>query len=221
MVKRRKRGNQTASSNDKGNGIAGPAADAVGVAIGPLTQLELKKMTVKAIKTLLKEKGIKVTARTKEILIQRYLRSIESDFYPLVSSSDGDGANRFVKTGSNEETWKAYCARLTEERVLELGLEFANYSEHQQSRVQIDTNRTRFRAHNSVGPKAIAALIKDLPPQKKFVLYELFMALSFANTYNSEEVHAGNWAMCPDKVKDCVEFYLKKKQFLKNKNSDW
>ena len=38
------KGNRTASSNDKGNVIARPAADAVGVAIGPLTQLELKKI---------------------------------------------------------------------------------------------------------------------------------------------------------------------------------
>ncbi len=43
------------------------------------------------------------------------------------------------------------------------------------------------------------------------------MALSFANTYTSEEVHAANWAACPDKVKNSAKFYFKQIQLLKNK----
>ena len=36
--------------------------------------------------------------------------------------------------------WETYCASLTKERVLECGLEFANYTKNQQDKVNIETN---------------------------------------------------------------------------------
>ena len=39
----------------------------------------------------------------------------------------------------------------------------------------------RFRSNYGVGHKAIAAMIKDLPQQDNLVLYDLFLALGFAN----------------------------------------
>ena len=66
----------------------------------------------------------------------------------------------------------------------------------------MDKNITRSRSHYSVDHEAIAAMIKDLPQQDNFVLYDLFLALSFANNYNTEEVHASNWRVCPDKVEN-------------------
>ena len=58
---------------------------------------------------------------------------------------------------------EAYYSHLTEDRVLECGLQFVNYNEDQQERVNIDTNITRFRSHYGVDHKAITAMIKDLP----------------------------------------------------------
>ena len=86
----------------------------------------------------------------------------------------------------NQTEWEAYCSRLTKERVLKCGLTFVDYNKNQQERVKIETNINRFRSHYGVGHKAITAMIKDLPPQDKFVLYDLFMALSFAKNYNTE-----------------------------------
>ena len=84
---------------------------------------------------------------------------------------------------------------------MECGLQLVNYNENQQERVNIDTNITRFRSHYGVGHKAIAVMIKDLPQQDNFVLYDLFLVLSFANNYNTEEVHASNWRVYPIKLK--------------------
>ena len=83
----------------------------------------------------------------------------------------------------------------------------------------METNRRRFRSHYCVGAKAVMALVKDLPPQnpKEFKLNDLFMTLSFVKNYNSVEVHAGNWSVCTDKVKNSVKCYFKKIQLLKKK----
>ena len=116
--------------------------------------------------------------------------------------------------------WENYCASLTKERVLDLGLEFANYTEYQRNRVRIETNRKKFRAHYCIGAKAVVALIKDLPSQdpKEFTLYDLFLMLSFAKDYNNVEIHAGNWRVCPDNVKKIIKCYFSSKiQLLKEK----
>ena len=75
----------------------------------------------------------------------------------------------------------------------------------------------KFRSHYGVGHEAIAVMIKDLPQQDNFVLYDLFLALSFANNYNTKEVHASNWRVCTNKVKNCVKCYFKLIQSLKSK----
>ena len=41
--------------------------------------------------------------------------------------------------------------------------------------------------------------------------------MSFANNYNTEEVHASNWRVCPDKVENRVKRYFKLTQSLKSK----
>ena len=81
----------------------------------------------------------------------------------------------------------------------------------------MDTNITRFRSHYGIGYEAITAMIKDLPQQDNFVLYDLFLALIFANNYNTEEVHASNWKVCPDKVKNRIKRCFKLIQLLKSK----
>ena len=101
---------------------------------------------------------------------------------------------------------------------MECGLQFINYNENQQARVNVDTNITSFRSHYGVGHKYIVAMIKDLPQQDNFVLYDLFLALSFTNNYNTEEIHTtSNWRVCPDKVENCVKRYFKLIQSLKSK----
>ena len=82
---------------------------------------------------------------------------------------------------------------------MELGLEFANYTKHQQNRVKMETNRRKFRAHYCIGAKAVVALIKDLPPQnpKEFKLNDLFMTLSFVKNYNSVKIHVKVHAYLP------------------------
>ena len=129
---------------------------------------------MKEIKSLLREKGIKVTAR-KDILIQRYLCPTDEDFlHPSRRIRRDQDKQRTDHHGNGEEgfnedtdpsTWEEYCAHLTEERVLQLGLMFANYTKHQQDKVNMETNRRRFRSHYCVGAKAVMALVKDLPPQ--------------------------------------------------------
>jgi len=102
---------------------------------------------------------------------------------------------------------------------LELGLEFVNYDKYHQDQVKMEANRRKFRAHYCIGAKAVAALIKDLPPQnpKEFKIYDLFMTLSFVKNYNCAEVHGGNWRVCTDKVKKSVKCYFQKIQLLKKK----
>ena len=196
--------------NREGDDDAAAAARGVGVAIGPLTEEELEKMNVKTIKPLLKVRGIKVTA-DKKTLIQRCLCPTEEDFHP---SRRPQGGQDQQPTGLNEDTnstaWKEYLDHLTEERVLELGLGFANYNKDKQNRINMEANRRKFRAHYCIGAKAVAALIKDLPPQnpKEFKINDLFMTLSFVKNYNSTEVHSGNWRVCTDKVKNSVKCYF-------------
>lgn len=115
--------------------------------------------------------------------------------------------------------WKEYCYSLTEERVLECGLEFSNYTKKHQDKVNIETNWRRFGSHFGVGAKAVTALVKDLPLQweRDFKLYDLFISLSFAKMYNTEEVHARNWRVWSNKVKNCVKCYFRKIQLLKSK----
>ena len=55
---------------------------------------------------------------------------------------------------------------LTEEKILEYGLEFAKFTKIQIKKIIIETNRKSFRNHYGVGAKAVAALVKDLPPSK-------------------------------------------------------
>ena len=128
-----------------------------------------------------------------------------------------EGQQQLEQQQETQTEWEAYCFHLTKDRVLECGLQFVNYNKNQQKRVNMDTNITRFRSHYGVGHEAIAAMIEDLPQQDNFVLYNLFLVLSFFNNYNTEEVHASNWRVCPDKVKDCVKRYFKQKQSLKSK----
>ena len=132
--------------NREGDDDAAAAARGVGVAIGPLTKEELEKMNVKTIKPLLKVRGIKVTA-DKKTLIQRYLCPTEEDFH---SSRRPQGGQDQQPTGLNEDTnstaWKEYLDHLTEERVLELGLGFANYNKDKQNRINMEANRRKFRA---------------------------------------------------------------------------
>ena len=75
--------------------------------------------------------------------------------------------------------------------------------------INIDTNIIRFRSHYGVSHKVIAVMIEDLPQQDTFVLYGIFLALSFANNYDTEEFHSSNWRLCPNKVKNHVKRYFK------------
>jgi len=212
LVLQQKGDNDDDEADDDDAAAAAAAARGVGVAIRPLKEEELEKMNVKTIKPLLKERGIKVTA-DKKTLIQRYLCPTEEDFHPSrrPQPTDQCGNN---EQGSNEDTnstaWKEYCDGLTEERVMELGLLFANCTKYEQNRVNMETNRRKFRAHYCIGAKAVAVLIKDLPPQnpKEFKINDLFMTLSFVKNYNCTEVHAGNWRVCTDKVKKSVKCYF-------------
>ena len=86
------------------------------------------------------------------------------------------------------------------EKVLGHGLEFADYMKIQRDKIMKKTKQRRFRLHYGVSAKAVAALIKDLPPQNNhFKLYDLLMVLSFVKSYNTEEVQAANWRVCDDK----------------------
>ena len=121
-----------------------------------------------------------------------------------------------------EETptdWEQYCSKLMIDKVLTHGLSFANYNIEKQQNLGAAAKLTKFRSHYCVGPKAVTAFIKDLPPQGKndFILKDLFMVLSFAKSYNVNEVHGDNWGCCSDKVKKEVKRYFKKLQSVKNK----
>ena len=71
---------------------------------------------------------------------------------------------------------------------------------------------TKFRSYYCVGPKAVTAFIKSLPPQGKndFILKDLFMVLSFAKSYNVNKVHGDNWGCCSNKVKKEVKQFFRK-----------
>ena len=100
---------------------------------------------------------------------------------------------------------------------MECGLQFVNYNKNQQRRVNIDTNITRFRSHYGISHEAIAAMIKDLQEQYNSILYDLFLALCYADNYNTEEIHASNWRVYTDKVENYVKCYFKLIQSLKSK----
>ena len=69
------------------------------------------------------------------------------------------GQQRLKQQQETQTEWEAYCSHLTEDRVLECGLQFVNYNKNQQKRVNMDTNITRFRSHYGVGHEAIVAMI--------------------------------------------------------------
>ena len=101
------------------------------------------------------------------------------------------------------------------------GLSFANYIIEKQQNLRAPIKLTKFRSYYYVGPKAVTAFIKDLPPQGKhnFILKHLFMALSFIKSYNINKVHGDNWGCCLDKIKKEVKPHFRKLQSLKNKKT--
>ena len=57
-----------------------------------------------------------------------------------------DDSNSDRGRGRGRQTeWEIYCASLTEERVLELGLEFVNYDKYHQDMVKMETNQSKLR----------------------------------------------------------------------------
>jgi hypothetical protein len=98
------------------------------------------------------------------------------------SQDDGNGINCQPGTGSSRNH--------SEENILSYGLMFAGFNELRQNSVKNDKNIERFRCFYGVGHKAVAALLKDLP-DKDFQLRNLFLALNFMKTYNTERVLSG------------------------------
>ena len=134
-----------------------------------------------------------------------------------VTNDDDDDQDQ--EQQETQTDWEHYCSSLTLDKVLKLGLLCVNYIIRNQEQVSAAKKLKKFRSHFGVGPAAVVAFIKDLPTQEgnNFLLHDFFMALSFAKSYNTREVHGDNWNMCADKVKKNVERYFKKLQSMKNK----
>jgi hypothetical protein len=120
--------------------------------------------------------------------------------------SDGSGINR----------QPGFTREYSEESVLLYGLIYAGFDEFRQKGVNEEKNIERFRCCYGVGHKAIAALIEDLP-DKDFQLKNLFVALNFLKTYNTQTVLSGWWDMDEKTVSKWTKHYQLEIQKLKKK----
>jgi hypothetical protein len=118
-----------------------------------------------------------------------------------VLSHDGNGIN---------------TKNISEDKVLSYGLIYANFDELRQKSVDKTENIRRFRCFYGVEHKAVAALIKDLP-DKDFQLKNLFLALNYLKTYNTETVLSGWWGMSEETVRKWTKHYQQEIQKLKEK----
>ena len=74
-------------------------------------------------------------------------------------TNDADDSNNSDRGGQTE--WEIYSASLTEERVLELGLEFANYTEYHRKRVCIETNQRHLHERNLLDAPKVHITMMD------------------------------------------------------------
>jgi len=93
---------------------------------------------------------------------------------------------------------------------------FAGFNELRQKSVNKDKNIERFRCCYGVGHKAVVALIKDLP-DKDFQLKNLFLALNFLKTYNTQTALSGWWDMSEETVGKWTKHFQVEIQKLKEK----
>jgi hypothetical protein len=106
--------------------------------------------------------------------------------------------------------------KFSEGEVLFYGLIYAGFNEERQKTVDEKKNIERFRCFYGVEHKAVAALIKDLP-DKDFQLKNLFLALNYLKTYNTETVLSGWWGMSEETVRKWTKHYQQEIQKLKEK----
>ena len=121
-----------------------------------------------------------------------------------------------IKSASVSKTLRTW----TDDDVLDFGLSLVGFGTKRQ-KVRPEQNTKRFRAHYGVGPKAIAALLKDLSPpepdkswSKKYVK-KLLMGVCWLKLYETEEVMAGRWDCGEETCRNTVKKYTSQIQSLK------
>jgi hypothetical protein len=98
------------------------------------------------------------------------------------------------------------------------GLHIAGFSKQN---VAEKLNMQRFRSHFGVGPKAIIAILNDLPNQEhgqeQKKVEHLMMTLCWLKLYKTEHVMAGRWKHCEELCRDTDKVFLSRLQSLKEK----
>ena len=131
------------------------------------------------------------------------------------------------KKNKKKHTW-------TDVKILAFGLTLVGFDSSRQQ-VTEDKNIRQFRGHYGVGPKAIAALIKDLKPDSGKAwgdkeLRKLFIGICWLKLYETEEVMAGRWDLGEDTCRNTAKLCVTQIQSLKklkitfrgmNLNLDW
>ena len=105
---------------------------------------------------------------------------------------------------------------MDEEEVLRYGLIYSGFDNTRQKGVKRRTNVKRFISCYGVAPKAVAALIKDLP-LKEIEPKKLFLTLNYMKTYETETVLSGWWNESKTTVRNSIKTYLQAIQSLKEK----
>ncbi len=102
--------------------------------------------------------------------------------------------------------------------VMSYGLHIAGFSKQN---VTEKLNMQRFRSHFGVRPKAIAAILNDLPnqenEQKQKKVERVMMTLCWLKLYETEPVMAGRWRHCEELCRDTIKDVLSRLQSLKEK----
>jgi hypothetical protein len=133
----------------------------------------------------------------------------------LNQSFSGGGRGRGGRVPSDDRNG-INTSNLSEENILFYGLMFAGFNELRQKSVNKDKNIERFRCCYGVGHKAVVALIKDLP-DKDFQLKNVFLALNFLKTYNTQTALSGWWDMSEETVGKWTKHFQVEIQKLKEK----
>jgi hypothetical protein len=102
--------------------------------------------------------------------------------------------------------------------IMSYGLHIAGFSKQN---VAEKLNMQRFRSHFGVGPKAIVAILNDLPNQEhgqeQKKVERLMMTLCWLKLYETEHVMAGRWKHCEELCRDTAKDFLSRLHSLKEK----
>ena len=129
-------------------------------------------------------------------------------------------AEKELKKRANHTTisTKTELCMLDAGSVMSCGLHIAGFSKQN---VAEKLNMQHFVSHLRVGPKAVAAILNNLPNQEnkqnQKKVKRIMMMLCWLKLYETEHIMAGRWTHCEELCRDTINDVLLRLQSLKEK----